>query len=300
MTTTIFGILVFLIYSALIVGLFKPALILRTSKNPTRKKILWLWLASIFIVPILSVIIIADEDLTQNRIDIATENINKENYSTAIESLSKIKGSDPLYEEAQNLIKTADSLKNLKLEIKRKAKEEAEAEEKENNLVKQKEQLIREIKSIDKGVNFKNYRGTVDDLQLELVLFGTWANIIVDGENSTDEEIMNLAKQLKSKVIAIQKREFPILRKNYAKIVAQKMWENDIEVHVSGTGNRYINITGGIFAANKNKKDFQNTLHEVLTMFRFNQSRYRWYKGEDEYTYWTIYEGKDTDLVDFK
>ena len=34
-------------------------------------------------------------------------------------------------------------------------------------------------------------------------------------------------------------------------------------------------------------------------MFRFKQSRYRWYKGADEYTYYTIYEGKDTDLVTF-
>ena len=34
--------------------------------------------------------------------------------------------------------------------------------------------------------------------------------------------------------------------------------------------------------------------------FRFTQSRYRWYDGEDEFTYWTIYEGKDSELVSFK
>ncbi len=134
---------------------------------------------------------------------------------------------------------------------------------------------------------------------MELVLFGYWADIIKKGENSDDPEIQKLAKQLKSKVVNLQVREFPRLRKEYADVAAKKMWENDIEVYANGTGNRYINFTGGLFAANKNKKVFQEQLHEILTMFRFNQSRYRWYKGADEYTYWTIYEGKDSDLVTF-
>lgn len=77
------------------------------------------------------------------------------------------------------------------------------------------------------------------------------------------------------------------------------MWENDIEVSVTGTNRKYINFTGGIFAANKNKKVFQQRVQEVLNMFRFKQSRYRWYKGESEYTYYTIYKGKDADLFSF-
>ncbi|ADV48762.1 hypothetical protein Celal_1450 [Cellulophaga algicola DSM 14237] len=94
-------------------------------------------------------------------------------------------------------------------------------------------------------------------------------------------------------------REFPILRKEYAKIIAKKIWENDIDVTSSSRGNRYINFSGGVFAANKNKQEFQEQVNEVLKMFRFNQSRYRWYKGADEYTYYTIYEGKDSDLMSF-
>jgi len=156
------------------------------------------------------------------------------------------------------------------------------------------------LKAINDGVDFTSYRGTIESLQIELVLFSTWANIINDGNKSEDPEIQKLVKQLKPKVVRIQAREFPILRKEYAKIVAKKMWENDIDVYSSSKGNRYINFSGGMFAANKNKQDFQEEVNEVLSMFRYKQSRYRWYKGASEYTYYIMYEGKDSDLVVFE
>jgi hypothetical protein len=78
------------------------------------------------------------------------------------------------------------------------------------------------------------------------------------------------------------------------------MWENDIEVSANGTGKKYVNFSGGVFAANKNKQEFQTQVQEVLNMFRFNQARYRWYKEESEYTYYTMYEGKDSEPVTFE
>ncbi|WP_418892585.1 hypothetical protein [Limibacterium fermenti] len=163
-----------------------------------------------------------------------------------------------------------------------------------------KAQLEREIKSIKEGVDFSSYSGTVESLQSELILFNMWGIVIGKGENSIDEEIKGLAAQLKNDVIQLQIKEFPILRHKYADILNKKMWEHDIEVSASGDKSKYLNLTGGIFAANKNKKEYQETIQEALMMFRFSQSRYRWYKGEDEYTYWSIYEGKDSDMVTFE
>tara|TARA_B100000902_G_C27134837_1_gene825508 strand:- start:113 stop:880 length:768 start_codon:yes stop_codon:yes gene_type:complete len=170
-------------------------------------------------------------------------------------------------------------------------------EEKKNQ---QKEKINREIESINDGVDFSIYRGTVESLQLELVMFGAWAITIQEGQDSEDEEIQKISKKLRSKVEKIQKKEFPILRKELAKVYKNKLWEFDIDVYSSGGSKvKYINLTGATFAANKNIKDMQLTISENLEMFRFNQARYRWYKGEDEYTYYTIYEGKDSDLVTF-
>jgi hypothetical protein len=293
--TVILGLLSF----ALIVGLVKPALVLRSTNKPTRLKVFGYWILATFLVGIIAVVTESDEDRAKSSIESAKNYIEEENYLSAISRLENIDKENPLYSEAQLLLQKADSINKISEEEKRLAKEMEAKKAAEEEKIKQKEQLEREIKSINDGVNFSTYRGSVDALQMELVLFGTWADIIKKGENSDDSEIQKLAKQLKLKAVNLQVREFPRLRKEYADVVAKKLWESDIEVYANGTGKEYINFTGGLFAANKNKKDFQEQLHEILTIFRFNQSRYRWYDGQDEYTYWTIYEGKDSEPVTF-
>lgn len=289
----------FALFIALIVGLVKPQLVLCWTDKPTRLKVFGYWILATVLVGIIGVATESDEDKAKSSIEAAKNYIEQENYSSAISRLEDIDKENPLYSDAQQLLAKADSLKKMTEEEQQLAKELEAKKSAEEEKLKQKEQLEREIKSVNAGVDFSTYRGTVDALLIELVLFGTWANIITEGENSDDPEIQKLAKQLKPKVANMQVKEFPKLRKEYANIVAKKMWENDIEVTANGTNYKYINFSGGIFAANKNKQDFQNEVHEVLKMFRFNQSRYRWYKGADEYTYWTIYEGKDSDLVTF-
>ncbi len=296
---TFLGFVSFGLFIALIAGLIKPEIILRWSKKPTRLKVFGYWILAIFIIGIIGVSTEDNVEDTQVNIDLAQDYIKDGEYKIAITTLNNISKEDTLYNKAQNLIHKADSLNNLSDEEKKIAKEKAIKKELEEKRQQTIEQLEREIKSINKGVDFSTYRGTIDALQMELILFGTWANIITENEKSEDSKIKSLVKQLRTKVVRLQAKEFPIMRKEYAKVVANKLWENDIEVYANGTGRKYINFTGGIFAANKNKKDFQTELHEILTMFRFKQSRYRWYKGADEYTYYTIYEGKDTDLVTF-
>jgi len=296
---TILGLLSFVLFIAFIVGLVKPALVLRWTNKPTRLKVFGYWILATALVGIISVTMGNDEDKAKSNIQTAKNYIEEENYSRAVSTLKDIDMENPLYAEAQQLMQKADSLNKMTEEEKRIAKEMEAKKFAEVEKIKQKEQLEREIKSLNDGVDFSTYRGTIDALQMELVLFGVWANIISEGENSDDSEIQKLTKQLRPKVANMQAREFPKLRKEYANIVAKKMWENDIEVTSNGTNNKYINFSGGIFAANKNKQDFQNEVHKILKMFRFNQSRYRWYKEADEYTYYTIFEGKDSDLVTF-
>jgi len=297
--SSILGFLSFGLLIAFIVGLVKPALILRWSKNPTRLKVFGLWILATALVVIISTIPSGNSQGSDSTIESAKLLIEQENYKGAISKLENIETSDPLFSEAKELLNKAESLDKKTDEEKQIAKKAEEQKKEEEEIVKKKEELEREIISIDKGVNFSTYRGTIDALQLELVLFAAWANIIKETEVTNDPEMLKLVKKLTTKVSSIQVKEFPILRKEYAQIVATKMWENDIEVSTDGSGNKNINFVGGIFAANKNKQDFQTQLTEVLTMFRFNQSRYRWYKGADEYTYYTVYIGKDSDLVTF-
>ena len=295
----ILGLLSFALFIALIVGLIKPSLVLRWTNKPTRLKVIGYWFLSIIITGILGVMFIDDTIDSKANIESANKFIEQGKYSNAISDLEKIEKADSLYNKAQILIKKADSLNNLSDEDKLIAKKLKEENAEKEELLKQKEQLERELKSINDGIEFADGT-TIEGLQMDIVVFASWAKIIKEAEESEDNEIKSLGENLKSKVSKIQIKEFPNLRNQYAKIVAKKMWENDIDVYASGTGKGYINFTGGVFAANKNKQEFQTQVQEILHMFRFNQARYRWYKGEDEYTYYTMYEGKDSEPVTFE
>lgn len=294
---TILSVVTFGLIIALIVGLVKPALVLRWTDNPTRLKVFGYWILAIVVVGVVGVATESEEDRAKAKIKTAKNYIEQERYASAISSLESVDAENPLYAEAQQLLHKADSLVTANEEEKRLAEEAEAAKTAEDEKVKQKEQLERELKSVNEGVDFSTYKGSIDEMQLELALFATWGNIITEGEASDDPAIKKLAKQLKPKVAAMQVKEFPQLRKAYVKIVGRKMWENDIEVSSSGTGSKYITFTGGIFSLNKNKKDFQVELNEVLTLFRFKEARYKWYEGEDEYTYYTMYKGKDSELL---
>ena len=295
------------LFIALIIGLVNPSLVLRWSKKPTRLKVFLWWLLANVLLSIL-LAIISPAISSKEILGSANQLIKEGNYSRALTELNKINKNDSLYVEAQQLINKADSLKSMEEKEKKiENKQEKKITEITNiqnstvidSVSQQKEQLEREINSIDKGIDFSKYHGanSVEELQIEIVLFGTWGKMIIEGEKSNNNELKQLCSKLKERVVKIQIKEFPLLRKQYAQIAKQKMWEHDIDVYASGKGYKCINFTGGIFAANKNKQDFQNQINEVLTIFRFSQSRYRWFKDEDEYTYWTIYKGEDSDLV---
>lgn len=157
-----------------------------------------------------------------------------------------------------------------------------------------KQRLNREIASFEEPFIDIYNGGTVESLQVEIALFSVWANIIREGENNIDIENKKLANTLKNKVVARQVKEFPKLRKAYGKVIANKLWENNIYVSTTGPANTIINLTGGLFADNKNIAETQKILSEVLIQFRFKDVTYRWYKGADDYTYFNLETPKDS------
>lgn len=297
--STFLGLLSLVLFFALIIGLIKPSLILKWAEKPTRLKVLGYWFGASILLGIIGFATDSEINSSKIKIDLAKDYIKKGKFDSASSILKDITEEDSLYVKSQEMIK------NINIQVEKKEEEKQKIKIKEEKLAnkskeqERKEQLEREIKSINEGVDFSTYRGTVEALQLELLLFGMWANIVRENKNSENLELKKLANTLKSKARRVQVKEFPKLRKEYAKVVADKIWENDIEVYANGKGRKFINFTGGVFAANKNKKDWNNQVYEILKMLRFTQSRYRWYKNANEFTYWSIYKGKDSDLVTF-
>lgn len=78
------------------------------------------------------------------------------------------------------------------------------------------------------------------------------------------------------------------LRKRYAALCGSLLWEHDIEVKVTGKNSDCLWLTGGMLAANKNKKAVQETIAESVRMLGFKRVCYKWYEYDDKYTYWDI------------
>lgn len=170
-----------------------------------------------------------------------------------------------------------------------------------NKIVSQiplKTRLENNIKSLDSGDDLVKDIKSVDEIVIALAVFKSYHMIITEGEESKNADEKKLVKKLKDKVSNYQIKNFPKLRFAYYKILSDKLWEHDVTVGIGGNKNTILNLTAGYFAANKNIKYTQETLHEMLSNLRFKQINYRWYKGEDEYTYYKIESPKDSEIVD--
>ena len=87
------------------------------------------------------------------------------------------------------------------------------------------------------------------------------------------------------------------MREYYGKYLAEKLWENNIYISTQGKTDQIINLTGGLFANNKNIKEFQETLNAGLNDFRFKEVRYRWYENAEKYTFYELETPSDNVLL---
>lgn len=160
-----------------------------------------------------------------------------------------------------------------------------------------KQQLQRELDSFKKPFDSSKYRGSKEALLMETVLFNLWASIIDEHKNNPDPAVKSLVGELKRKVSQLQVKEFPLMRKAYAEIFAKSIWEENIDVKAIDAGNKTIELTGALFANNKNVAQTQSTLQDALKLYRFTRANYKWFKYADEYQYSTIDSQPDSAVV---
>lgn len=181
-------------------------------------------------------------------------------------------------------------------------KKKEEAAQKQRELQEQErvktaiDRLNKEIESIN-NFNWDTYKESIDNLTMEVVLFGAYAIIIDDYINDKNDEVKKIAKQLETKVSQLQSKEFPKMRKAYVDLVDRKMWEHNIDVYSKWSYNWTIEFVWWTFANNKNKLDFYVTIKDMLVLLRFDRANFKWYEYDDEYTYWTIESNVDSKVV---
>ena len=157
-------------------------------------------------------------------------------------------------------------------------------------------QLTQQIETISK-FNGNEYRGSVEKINNELLLITFWSNLTNEAKRSEDANVQKLGKTLETKLIQLQIKEFPLMRADYGKLAGSTLWEHDVNVSVFGTGDSTIEFSGAVFAANKNIKDAQQVIRDMLKNLRFDRANYKWFDGADEYSYYTIESLKDSEIA---
>ncbi|NML68796.1 hypothetical protein HHL23_03160 [Chryseobacterium sp. RP-3-3] len=173
-----------------------------------------------------------------------------------------------------------------------------QTEKKSEEKIDLKTKLENNIKGIDEGQDLAKNVKSLDGIVIVLALYKVYSSIINEGKSSKNNDEQELAKKLEKKVIDSQVKTFPKLRRIYYELIKEKLWVNDVDVKILGPNNKTIQFTAGYFASNKNIQETQTTLHEMLLNLRFKQTQYKWYSGDDEYTYYNIESSKDSEIID--
>lgn len=103
----------------------------------------------------------------------------------------------------------------------------------------------------------------------------------------TTPEVSKLMSDNSAKAKKIQPEVMQSWRALYVKNLGDKLWEDNIYVECPNGGTT-ITFIGGIFANNKNIKQWEEQIESQLADMGFKQVRYKWIKHDTEYTYYDI------------
>jgi len=175
------------------------------------------------------------------------------------------------------------------------ADERARAEHKER-----KAYLVRVRREMNSFETFdvSKFTGTNFGFLAVNTAFQVWASMVEEAKGfSLGPEGKALVEQFREGAIEVQKRALPEIRDAYGPHMRELLWEKNLTAKTFGDGFQTIEFVGGVFAANRNMKVFNDELWETFRILRFKQVRYKWFKEATEYTYFDIDGPDDGDLV---
>lgn len=133
-------------------------------------------------------------------------------------------------------------------------------------------------------------------LQVQSVVFSTYANDVIKGDKSTSTEDNRLALELRKKLVAKQISEYPKLRKAYAELARKTLWQEDVDVTLSGLNDTTLTLVGAVFASNKGIATLQGNIEKVLEELRFKRVNYKWIEHDEKYQYFDVKSVNDNEL----
>jgi len=166
-----------------------------------------------------------------------------------------------------------------------------------------KEQTIEDIKSIisasiasaEAGADkIKDKSNAEIILDLEALQSNYNANMQYQGKDPSTDKLLEKQKTLISNTL---KKYYPTAREKWIESVREKMWEQNIEMQLSGKRKDILIFTAGIYANNAEKAATQKQLTEMLVRYRMKETGYKWFKYDENGTYYTINSPSDDAII---
>lgn len=186
-----------------------------------------------------------------------------------------------------------DSINRVKADSVRVADSLALIQKRINDSIKHVEDSIAKIKARENKITQINnlLKNTSVDYVSQIQ---TFYNTIDEIKTAiSKEKDPSLKAKWTKELKAMQAKQFPKARKVWAQEARDKMWEHDCDVSISG---RTITFTAGMFASNANIKTAYQSIANALCDLRFKRCNFKWYRYDDDYTYYDIGSKNDTDL----
>lgn len=132
-----------------------------------------------------------------------------------------------------------------------------------------------------------------------LATIGTVADIYLEGDKyALTDKGRAKQKSFMREIGQVQSRAFPRLRALYGESLGKRVWEHNVDIKISGKGNRTVRLTGFWFASNRNiKKIFESMQADALAL-RFSRVEFRSHNLDDT-TYYDLEPLPDTQLATF-
>ncbi len=126
---------------------------------------------------------------------------------------------------------------------------------------------------------------TTDSIILKAALYLTYTD---STDTISNRYLANLTRHNAEAAKKLWQKKVPQIRKKYAYLLKELLWEKDIDVKLKNNG-KDIWFIGGTFVLHKNIKDFQNAIGDNLKTLGFHRAYYQWAEIEGaEYTYYTF------------
>lgn len=138
--------------------------------------------------------------------------------------------------------------------------------------------------------------GTSEDFFIEYSRkLSSYCSLLKASKDSTDNPtIKKLYSELRQIVTAFNKKVYKQGRQEFFSVSKRKLWEEDINVSLSGD-TKIITYTGFHFAANRNIKEMYQSLYNTFERLRFKQVNFRISEYND-ITYYKLSPPDDTEI----